>query len=388
MALAGAGMGAVVATAALVLPETLLPANAAHAVLLLAPMVAGQALLDLLLAATRWGRAIRYEVIARSLFEPYAAAAAAIAAWYGGLGAWGLPLGYWCGTLAALAYALAGTRRSFGPLALANYRPGPLTRIFRSSLDNTAVDVLNALYTRVDLYLVGIVLGEAPAGIYGMAKQVAVPIRQVRQSFDGLLIPLVARTLAVRGSRQTGDALATATRLILAIQLPMLLAVLAVGAPVLALFGHGFEAGWWPLLLLASAEVIQAAFSIGDLIFVYLKPRLGLAITLASILIGVAAALLLIPRFGIAGGALSVFAAYTLRAIARGVALRTRFDVAVPHSHNAGPFVAAIAGAGAVLALQSLPWLALAAGLAAYATVLWLWVRVRGESLSLSGFSS
>ena len=261
-------------------------------------------------------------------------------------------------------------------------------RIFRSSLDNTAVDVLNALYTRVDLYLVGIVLGEAPAGIYGMAKQVAVPIRQVRQSFDGLLIPLVARTLAVRGSRQTGDALATATRLILAIQLPMLLAVLAVGAPVLALFGHGFEAGWWPLLLLASAEVIQAAFSIGDLIFVYLKPRLGLAITLASILIGVAAALLLIPRFGIAGGALSVFAAYTLRAIARGVALRTRFDVAVPHSHNAGPFVAAIAGAGAVLALQSLPWLALAAGLAAYATVLWLWVRVRGESLSLSGFSS
>ena len=83
-----------------------------------------------------------------------------------------------------------------------------------------------------------------------------------------------------------------------------------------------------------------------------------------------------------------MFAAYTLRAIARGVALRTRFDVAVPHSHNAGPFVAAIAGAGAVLALQSLPWLALAAGLAAYATVLWLWVRVRGESLSLSGFSS
>src|SRR6185437_12574819 len=39
----------------------------AAALVALAPMVAGQSLLDLFLAATRWRHAIRYEVVARSL---------------------------------------------------------------------------------------------------------------------------------------------------------------------------------------------------------------------------------------------------------------------------------------------------------------------------------
>ena len=53
----------------------------------------------------------------------------------------------------------------------------------------TLSDFTSALAGRLDLYLVGLFLGESPAGIYGMARQVRTPIRQVRQSFDGLLTP-------------------------------------------------------------------------------------------------------------------------------------------------------------------------------------------------------
>lgn len=383
--------GAIMA-AALLLPASMLPAATATALFCLAPMVAGQALLDLFLAATRWKHAIRYEVIGRSLVEPYALVAAALGAYYLGFGPYGLLIGYWCGTLAALGYALFGTRRSYGDMRIAHYRPEPrvLAQTLRSAAPNTANDLLNALYTRVDLYLVGILLGEGAAGIYGMARQLAAPIRQVRQSFDGLLIPLVAKTLAVRGSRATGDALASATRLILVIQLPGIIILFAAGRPLLDWFGPGFAAGYWALLALALAEAIQAAFSIGDLIFVYLRPKVGLRVTLASIAVGIAAAFLLIPAFGIAGAALSVLIAYSLRAILRSILLRSSFGVNVPRAHHAGPIFAGLLGIGAVAALRALGYEAnlglLLAGLAAYGIGLAAWLGLSKEKLGLTGF--
>ena len=390
--LASAAIAAAMMTAARLLPESFVPGRAEVALFWLAPMVAGQSLLDLFLAATRWRHAIRFEVVARSLLEPWALLAAAAAAWALGMGEDGLLAGYWAGTLAALGYAIWGARTVFGGFGLARWRPrgAVLRSILRLSTANTANDFLNTLYTRVDLWLVGLLLGARPAGIYGMARQIAVPIRQVRQSFDGLLIPLVARTLSHRGSKGSGEALASATRLILAIQLPLLVALLAAGRPVLGWLGYGFDAAYWPLLALAAAEVIQAAFSIGDLVFVYMKPRLGLWLTLGGIVTGIVAALILIPRWGLPGAALSVLAAYGLRAAFRSYVLRARFHLDVPASHHAGPFVAAAVGACAALAARSLGGdaAALAAGLAGYAAALFLWLSLTGQRLSLTGFTA
>jgi O-antigen/teichoic acid export membrane protein len=392
VALASGALAAAMMAAAALLPETMLPDGSGRALFVLAPMVAGQSLLDLFLAATRWRHAIRFEVVARSLIEPWALLAGAAAAWTLGLGADGLLAGYWCGTLAALAYAGWGARGVLGGVRLTAWRPrrAILARTLRLSAANTATDLLNALYTRVDIWLVGLMLGAGPAGVYGMARQVAVPIRQVRQSFDGLLIPLVARTLGARGSKGSGEALASATRLILALQLPMLVAILAAGRPVLGWLGKGFEQAYWPLLALAAAEVIQAAFSIGDLVFVYLRPRLGLWLTLASIATGVALALLLIPRWGLEGAALSVLAAYSLRAVARRWMLRARFHIAVPASHNAGPLLAAAAATCGVLAASR--WaggaVPLAAGLLLYGSALFAWLALTGQRLALTGFTA
>lgn len=394
--LAGLALAAAMMAAAFLLPTRLLPGGAGPAMFLVAPMVAGQSLLDLFLAATRWRHAIRHEVVARSLVEPYALLLASAAAWAAGMLETGLVAGYWAGTAAALLYAVAAARREFGGFAARRWRPdrSELAASLRSALPNTATDFLNALYTRLDLWLVGLMLGTGAAGIYGMARQMTLPIRHVRQSFDGLLIPLVARTLGRRGSRGSGEALASATRLILAIQLPMILALLAVGRPLLAWLGRGFESAYWPLLALAVAEAIQAAFSLGDLVFVYLKPRVGLVQTLASIAVGLASALLLIPPLGISGAALSVLAAYSLRAASRSLVLRRAFQLDVPHAHHAGPVVAAAAGAGAVLLVRAAPLdvgqglVALAAGLGLYAALLAAWLRIADQSLALKGFAA
>src|SRR4029453_13026108 len=147
---------------------------------------------------TRWKHRMRYEVVGRSLVEPYAAMAAAAAAWFAGYRETGLLISYWAGSLFALGYAIAGTRRCFGSLDLRHYRfaPGRAREILKAGGVPVSTDRISALFGRLDLYLVGLFLGEGPAGIYGVARQVRTPIRQGRQSFDGLLTPILARTLA------------------------------------------------------------------------------------------------------------------------------------------------------------------------------------------------
>jgi O-antigen/teichoic acid export membrane protein len=381
-------LGAAIAAAAAAMPASLLGPAVATALLLLAPMVAGQALLDLFLAATRWTHAIRNEVVARSLIEPWAMLAGAAGAWLLGWRAEGLAIGYGFGTLAALLYAAAAARRRLGGLRLAAWRPDRrvLAETARQSLANTATDFLNVLYNRVDLYLVGILLGEAAAGVYGMARQLAAPLRQIRQSFDGLLIPLAARSLAASGAKGAGEALASATRLVLVLQLPLLLAFFAAGRPFLRWIGPDFAAAYWALVALAAAETLQAALSIGDLVFVYLRPRVGLWLTLVSITMGIAAALWLIPLFGTAGAGLSVLWAYGVRAAMRSWVLRARFGFDVPRAHNAVPLAAAAGGAGAAWLIGG-GWWSLVAAVALYALMLAWWLRTTGQRLALSGFA-
>ena len=384
VASASLALGLLIAAGAMLIA----PPELAAALILLAPMVAGQALLDLAIAAARWHGKVRYEVMSRSLIEPWFLALGAIAAYRLGLGEYGLAAAYWCGTIAALGYGLSAVARLYPRPAAHPYGPdrATLRRLAGAAGANTAGDFLNALYTRADLYLAGLLLGPAAAGIYGMARQVATPVRQVWQSFDALLAPAVARTIGRGGAAGVTEGLASASRLMLVIQLPLLIAMLAIGQPLMAWLGPGFEAGFWALVILGAAEVLQSALGVGDLVFVYLKPRIGLYLTAISIAAGTIAALLLIPSLGITGAAFALLTAYALRSVLRFAVLRRRFGMPVPRAHLAGPLAAAAAAAVAVLMVPG-PALALAAGLALYAALVALWLKLTGQRLALTGFA-
>lgn len=394
---AGGLLASAIILAVSLLPSSALAGNTAMALCFLAPMIAGQALLDLFSAATRWRHRMRYEVVSRSIVEPYAGVAAAVAAYAAGFQETGLLIGYWAGTLAALAYATAGARRCFGGFGLTAYAPHPLRllAILRESALPTASDFLSGLFGRLDLYLVGMFLGEAPAGIYGMARQVRTPIRQVRQSFDGLLTPIIAKTLALVGPAETGAATASATRLILALQLPVLIALILVGWPLLHWLGPEFAAGYWAMVLLAGAETIQGAFGVSSLILLYRRPALVLGITAVSVAVNLVAGWALIGAYGVAGAALAVLAAVLSEAALRRLALRAGLGIDIPFSHSAGPLSVALVAVAAALAVRaglapiSVPVAdgsALAAGLIAYAAGLKTWMAATGETLSLARF--
>ena len=382
--------GALAAAVALA-PASWISANTAQALVLLAPLIAAQALIDLMLAATRWRHVLRYEVAGRSLVEPWTAIAGAGSAWYLGFEQTGLLFGYALGTLAALIFALAGVGRTFGPARLRGWRPRRRRALamLSAAAANTAADGLSGFLVRLDLYLVGILMGEHSAGVYGMARQLAQPIRQVRQSFDGLLTPLVAKTLRAGGPETAVRAVASAARLILSIQLPMVIGMIAVGWPLLRWLGPEFAAGWVAAIFLAGAETVQGAFGVGELLFVYRRPRLGLGIIAATVLVALAAVLLFTSIWGLAGAGAAVLLTYALRAWTRRAALRRSLGVGVPVRHSLWPALAGAAGAG--IAWLTLPngWAASwAAGLAIYAALLLVWRRLTGEHLSLDHFAA
>jgi len=370
------------------LPPGQIAANTATALLLLAPMILGQALLDLLLAATRWTHKMRHQVWARSIIEPYAGVAASALAWALGYETTGLVIGYWAGTLAALAYALVGTRNCLGPFHLRSYRlpPARLRFVATQTALPTLGDFTSALAGRLDLYLVGLFLGESPAGIYGMARQVRTPIRQVRQSFDGLLTPIVSRTLSLAGAARTGQATASATRLILAIQLPMLIGLVAIGEPLLAWIGPEFAAGYYAMLLLAAAECIQGAYGVSDLILLYRRPSLILWLTAIAAAANIAAGLALIPHFGMEGAAAAALIAYIAANLARRLFLARGFAIHVPLGYASAPLLAGAAGGAVAVALAGMPVLAFLMGLAAYAVTLGTALRLGRSSLSMTHF--
>jgi O-antigen/teichoic acid export membrane protein len=385
--LAAAGIAAAVVAA----PAGSIGASTRLAILYLLPAVALQALLEVFLAATRWTEVMRYDVVAKSLIQPLMAIAAIGVLYLLGWRAVGLAWGYIAATAAALAYAAVATRRRFGGLGLRRYRVRPrlLWRRLRGALPTTGSDLIDALYTRVDIYVVGILLGAHAAGIYGLARQVSMPIRQVRQAFDGMLVPLVSHTLAHGSVEQAGRALARSSRLILVLQLPVVLLLWAFGRPLLGLIGPGFVDGYAAMLCLAAAEMVQGAFGLGELLLVYARPRLMMLLSAAFVALGAAAAVVLQPLLGLTGIGLSVLVSYGTRALCRRAMLRGLFGLRLESALWSGPAVAVVAGVAVTAALWPISDLAsVAFGLGAYVGALAIWLGRAGDRLVPDGFIS
>jgi hypothetical protein len=161
-------------------PASLIAGNTASALFLLAPMILGQSLLDLLLAATRWTHKMRHQVWARSIIEPYAGVIASGIAWAAGYQTTGLIIGYWAGTIAAVIYSLTAVRRCLGPPAGPTLAPVHFFKTCAGSRD--FVRIANALFRdaspSVGAFLSGI------RAVYGMHARSG-PDHPVRQGFSG-----------------------------------------------------------------------------------------------------------------------------------------------------------------------------------------------------------
>lgn len=304
----------------------------------LLPMVAGQCLLDVSLTGIRWAGLVRYEVTTRSLAEPYAGLAASVAAYWAGFHEAGLAIGYWVGTLAALSLAAYGLHRTVDLAPLRHYRVrfAPVWLGVRANFTNTLSDLANNLYQRVDMYIVGIALGPTATGVYSLAKQFTTPIRQIRQSYDALVIPLISRELSEAPSPETGKRIGEIMGLILNIQVPYLIVLAGAGAAILSYFPAEFHDAFLPMVILTAGNLLHASHGVGDTVLSYRAPMRGLVITLISMAIGAAGGWWLVYELGLTGAALGIGLSFVSKAILRYYAVRA-IDVHIPMLKVFGP---------------------------------------------------
>ncbi len=231
---------------------------------------------------------------------------------------------------AALALALLGWwLRSALPAELATAPPQTRWREWRRVMPPLMLqNLLGNLVQRLDILLIGVLLGAYEVALYAAASRVAGLLTLARKAVNAWAAPAIS-DLHARGRRQELGRLARrASRAIAGLSLVIGAAILLASRPVLLAFGVDFLAARNALLLLAAGHL--AASFIGPASFLLAMTggeRTVVRISATAMLASAGLYLILIPAWGLVGAAAGAAATRLGFHLALAVAARRRLGV-------------------------------------------------------------
>ena len=281
---------------------------------------------DLLFAATRFQRAVGYEVLGRSIVEPLMVTGGAFAFGLAGHGAQGLLIGYIAAQVVTLGMAALGVARRFPktpePLRV---EVSQMRAMAARSLPTGIADCVGLGFNAASIVLIGNLVGEAALGVYGMALNIETALSKVRQAFDMVVVPVISASFAAAQSSKVIDQLQMVGRWILTAQLPLLAACLLFGGDILGLFGKSFQQGAPILGLLALAAVIDGVLNLAQAPLFLSRPKSNLGIAVVALALNLGIGAVLAPRLGVTGVGLGMVAALAVASLARQLIIRRQF---------------------------------------------------------------
>lgn len=232
----------------------------------------------------------------------------------------------------ALGLSTLFLRRSV-PDDVAAARPAYETREWlRTSRGLMVIAGANLLLSsQADLLIIGAFLGTERAGVYGVASQFAALIGFGVTGVLFCTTPMIS-SLHAQGDRAGLQRLTrTATRLNMAVSLPILPILVVFGHRLLGLFGPGYVSGY-PVLLLLSASVVLAS-TIGALsgFLLTMTGHQDVAgkVIVGSALLNLALTVTLTPLFGPIGTATATGIAGIVRACVLSLVVWRRLGVSI-----------------------------------------------------------
>ncbi|MBP0466410.1 oligosaccharide flippase family protein [Roseomonas sp. PWR1] len=169
--------------------------------------------------------------------------------------------------------------------------------------------IVTALIERLDIIMLGILLGPEEAGPYSVASRLALTVALASAAVASLVGPELARHAAA-GDRVALQASAgRAALLATGMAMASVVALAAAWPFLLPAFGAGFDAATTPLMILLAAQgAIAAAGAAGGLLAVTGRNREIVSISIGAVILDTALLLLLVPSFGPTGAALATAA--------------------------------------------------------------------------------
>ena len=227
-----------------------------------------------------------------------------------------------------LALSVAG---GSGGFSLARGR-----RLVRFSLPVAGYGLVNLLMQRLDVLLLGAFVGRAPGldlptfGAYAAAVEIASVMRRIRQTFEPIYAPVVARRLAVNDLVTVRGVLGQTGRWTLALQLPLAGILIVSGGLALALFGPSFAVAAPWLALLVVAHAFFNFFGLAEALLLARRPDLNFWNSGLGAMIQFGLTVWLVPRLGPAGAPLAMIAAHATLGLLRLIELRWLFELSWP----------------------------------------------------------
>jgi O-antigen/teichoic acid export membrane protein len=305
--LGASGLALTLAACLLLLPPLGAEAPAALAAAALVPLLAWGGLSAGLLQAS--GQPLRADAAINFARPMLAILLALLAASFGTLGP---HHALWLMAAAALATGVAAAtaaRRSLPrPSGIVPDR-SERARWLQSGMTLVLGMVVTSLIERLDIIMLGILLGAEEAGPYSVASRLALTIALASAAVASLVGPELARRAAA-GDRVALQASAGRAALLGAgMAVASAVAIAAAWPFLLPAFGPGFDAATTPLMILLAAQVgIAAAGAAGGLLAVTGRNGAIIAISIGAVILDTALLLILVPAFGPAGAALATAA--------------------------------------------------------------------------------
>jgi O-antigen/teichoic acid export membrane protein len=186
----------------------------------------------------------------------------------------------------------------------------PVREVFRFAFPLWLSGLLRQFRRNIEIVMLGALSGVSNVGIFAVASRVNL-VGHV--SLQSTLIA-VKPSLAQLHARHDRDGLArlytAATRWTFTLNVPFFLIIVLFPEPILRLFGESFTAGTVALLVLACAELVNAATGIcGSMIDMTGHTRVKLANSIVWTVLLIGGSAVLIPAWGVFGAAAATFVA-------------------------------------------------------------------------------
>lgn len=343
---------------------------------------------DVSLAALAFRHNVGASVTARAVIEPWTISISATILWFFAPHD-GLEIAYMLSMIAAMIASMVPFVRSYGLPHGWTPHLAKILSLARRNAPLAGADAIEWASRNVDRFLMGQLFAPAIVGIYYMAQQIASLPGRLKTSFDPILGPVIATSLA-RGDKQAVAAQVRQVGFwIMAAQGALALMGSIPGEAVMGTIGPQFVAGTAALAFLLIGEVLASMGAVSESALVYVARHRNLLISATMLTFQVVLSLALVfgmralgwsPQYQAAGPAAGLMVSLLLTSILKSRLLAQRLGA--PVSGVRWPLIWAAAVAIAVgAAFTALPhrleWAELVFGLPAiagsYAFVLWRW---------------
>lgn len=302
-----------IAASGLIAHVTHEPALAA-ALRIMAPAAVFTGCVYVLVNASLAAKVTRANFFVRGLGEPLLFMAAGLTAALFGRSVLQLATAHVLAAALTLALALFVVGRVFGPGEIRRAVRAPwLPGFARYSTPLGAAELMNAILQRADIVLLTTLVGPRAAGAYAAAEFISRVISNARYVFDAVAAPVFSEAIHLGQADRLRYNLQLMSRWVATAALPITVTVIALRHELLSLYGPAFVAATTAMAVLAVGHLMNATFGLmGYILVVGGRSRLVLANNVIATVVNVALALLLIPRLGMVGAAITVLASVTL----------------------------------------------------------------------------